>query len=489
MPDLAQAAIAANRFGFGARPGELREIASDPRGWVKAQFDGDVPVPQVIAELPPGEDDLLAFGRWLAARRLRNGNADALIERAERQGIDEDSLRMLSIKEDFVRTFRERGATAIQARLLAACTSAAPARERAVHFWSNHFTISALKPQVVALPPSFEREAIRPHAAGRFGNMLRASTQHPGMLIYLDNWLSIGPNSRAAQRPRMRARPNRPTGLNENLARELLELHTLGVGGGYTQADVRALAAIITGWTYDRMNLRDYVSDEPGRRPAADLFQFLPAAHEPGAHVLLGRTYEEDGVRQGERALDDLARHPATAHFIATKLARHYVGDDPPTGAVARIADAFRRSDGDLRVTMHAVVDCPEAWAAPFAKFKRPEEYVISALRAANVRSLPPGAGPAAVGAMGQRIYAAPGPDGWPDRAESWLTADLVFKRIEFAQAYAERIAGADADPVLLGEATLGPLLSAETRQAIVRAESPAQGLALLFAAPEFQRR
>ncbi|MBI1188232.1 MAG: DUF1800 family protein [Alphaproteobacteria bacterium] len=489
MPDMVGAAIAANRFGFGARPGELRAISRDPRNWVKAQFAAAAPLPAPVAALPPGEDDVLAFGRWLAARRMRNGGGDAMMRRAEREGVDDEDLRALSVEDDFIRTFRARGVAAIDARLMAAVLSETPARERAVHFWSNHFTVSALKPAAVALPPSFEREAIRPHVAGSFAAMLRASTQHPGMLVYLDNWLSIGPNAPAARMPRLRNRPNRPTGLNENLAREILELHTLGVGGGYAQADVQALAAILTGWTLERPPLAMIVGDQPGRRPASALFRFLSAAHEPGAHALLGRSYAQAGAAQGERALDDLAAHPATARFIATKLARHYIADDPPPAATARIAQAFARSNGDLRTTMEAVVECEETWAEPFQKFKRPEEYAISALRAANVRELPAGAGALAVGAMGQRIYAAPGPDGWSDRAEAWLSADLVWKRVEFAQTFAARLARADIDPAAIGEAALGPLLSDETRRAVVRAESPAQGLAILFAAPEFQRR
>ncbi|MBC7769028.1 MAG: DUF1800 domain-containing protein [Phycisphaerales bacterium] len=490
MTDMRTAAIAANRFGFGARPGDLRAIAGDPRGWIKAQFAPQASMPAPIAALPPGEDDLLAFGRWIAARRLRRGNAEGIERQAERQGVSDEELRMLSTEEDFIATFRSRAVTAIGARIEAAITSSAPARERAVHFWSNHFTVSAAKPAAIALPPSFEREAIRPHVAGNFTDMLAASTQHPGMLIYLDNWLSVGPNSVAVQRRARRAHgQGQLTGINENLAREILELHTLGVGGGYGQADVQSLAAILTGWTYDRPRLIDYVREARGERSGASLFEFDAPAHEPGAHMLLGRVYLEGGVAQGERALADLAQHPSTARFIATKLTRHYIADDPPPTAVARVAAAYARSDGDLRATMDAVVDCDEAWADPFAKFKRPEEYAISALRAANIQTLPVGAGAAAIGAMGQRVYAAPGPDGWSDRAESWLSADLVYKRIEFAQTYGERTARADIDARQIGEDALGPLFSADTRQAVQRAESPAQALTLLFASPEFQRR
>ncbi|MBI1252606.1 MAG: DUF1800 family protein [Alphaproteobacteria bacterium] len=492
MPDLAQAAIAANRFGFGARPGELQVISRDPRGWIKAQFAREAAPPAQIAALPPGEDDLLAFGRWIAQLRLNGPNGERFRARAQESGVTAEQLRQLSIEEQFVENFRARTQRAVGARLEAALTTDAPARERAVHFWSNHFTVSAAKPAAVALPPSFEREAVRPHVAGAFKDMLRAATQHPGMLLYLDNWLSIGPNSIAARNPRRARRipgGGRPTGINENLAREILELHTLGVNGGYTQTDVQALAAIITGWTYDRPRLMQFLNDRPGERTGPELFTFDADAHEPGPKTLLGQTYVESGVQEGVDALDALARHPATAIHVATKLARHYIADDPPPAAVARIAQTFARTDGDLRETLFAVIDSPEAWAEPFAKFKRPEEYAISTLRAANVRVLPTGAGLGAIAAMGQRVYAAPGPDGWADSADAWLSADLVWKRLAYAQAYAERIARADVDPLAIADATLGPALSAQTSLAVQRAESPAQGLAILFSAPEFQRR
>lgn len=492
MPDLRLAALAAHRFGFGPRPGELRAIAADPRGWVKSQLARQSRPPAPIAALPAAEDDLLAFGRWLARRRLRGGNAGRMEERAERQGVTPEELQRLSIEEDFVENFRDRVTRAVAARLEAAIASDQPVHERLVHFWSNHFTVSTAKPGAIALPPSFEKDVVRPHVGGRFADMLLASTKHPGMIVYLDNWLSIGPNSQSAQHPGRGPRlpgGGRPSGINENLAREILELHTLGVNGGYTQRDVQALAAVITGWTYERPRLRDLISDRAGERSGGQLFEFDADAHEPGPKTLLMRTYSQSGVAQGEAVLADLARHPSTARFIAAKLCRHYIADAPPPAAAARVERAFAQSDGDLRLTMEALVDSPEAWETPLAKFKRPEEYAISLLRSANVRTLPPNAGIAALSAMGQRPYAAPGPDGWADVADAWLTGDLVWKRLEFAQAYAERIARADVNPIEIGEACLGPLMSSDTRTAVMRAESPAQGLAILYGAPEMQRR
>jgi uncharacterized protein (DUF1800 family) len=487
--DLQAAAIAANRFGYGARPGELKAIAGDPRGWVKAQL-APQPVPAPVAALPPTEQSLQTFARYLAQRRTQNATPEEIEQRARRAGVPKDAVMQLSAEEDFVRTFRGKVEDGIIARVNATLDSPTPAYERLVHFWANHFVVSGVKPAAVILPAPFERDVARRYATGRFADMLMASSKHPGMQIYLDNWLSVGPNSEIAKRPRRNPRgPGRPQGLNENLAREILELQTMGVKGGYSQADVTSLATIITGWNYDRPGLRDAVAEPNGARDGVALFKFEPIAHEPGPKTLLGKTYPRDGLAQGEAALQDIARHPSTARFIATKLCRHYIADAPPPAAVDRVAAAFTRSDGDLRAVMGAVVDSPEVWATPFAKFKRPEEYAYSVLRGLNQKALPNRGAVLSVLGMGQPIYRPPGPDGWADMADNWLSADILWKRIEFADALADRVARSDVDPRALGEALFGPLLSAETAEAVKRAESPAQGLTLLFSSPEFQRR
>ncbi|MDX2235901.1 MAG: DUF1800 domain-containing protein [Hyphomonadaceae bacterium] len=490
---LEHAVIAANRFGYGARPGELRAIAGDPRGWVKAQLTPERAPPAPLAALPPAEDDVLAFGRFYVSQRLNGPNGERLRDRLEKQGVPRDQMQ--PVEAAFREHFRARYETATKARLDAAIATDRPAFERLAHFWANHFTVSAQKPQAAALPASFEREAIRPHVTGRFETMLLAAAKHPGMTIYLDNWQSIGPNSVWAKTPRAMPRfagfgpGGRPTGLNENLAREILELHALGADGGYAQADVQALAAILTGWTYDRPPPRLYFSEERGKRDGAQLFRFEPDAHEPGAKTFLGKTYPPADVGQGDAALRDIARHPAAARFLAAKLTRHYIADAPPPAAVARVAQTFTRTGGDLAACVGAIVDSPETWAQPFAKFKRPEEYLISALRALGGAPPGPGVGAAACAAMGQRLYAAPGPDGWADVAAPWLTGDLVWKRIEWAEAVAARVSRSDIDPLAVGEAAQGPLLSAETREAVRRAESPRQGMVILLSSPEFQRR
>ncbi|MDA0261704.1 MAG: DUF1800 domain-containing protein [Proteobacteria bacterium] len=348
-------------------------------------------------------------------------------------------------------------------------TSPVPVRERLVMFWSNHFTVSASRPIVAGLVGAFEREAIRPHVTGRFADMLLAVTKHPAMILYLDNGLSIGPNSPAGR--------FLDRGLNENLAREILELHTLGVDGGYAQHDVLALAKLITGWSLAR----------PNRHPNPGHFQFHPRAHEPGAKQLLGISYDQGGIEEGEAALHALARHPATAHHIALKFVRHFVADAPPASVVKYFANVFTESEGDLGSMAEALVDHPQAWAVAPAKYKTPYEFALSALRATGFT----GGDRRLVGSfkeLGQLPFAAPSPAGWPDVAAAWAGPEAILRRAEWALAVAHRVAGGH-DPVRLVETTLGPLATARTREAVKQAESPGRAIALLFASPEFQRR
>jgi uncharacterized protein (DUF1800 family) len=443
----AAALIATARFGFAPRRGELATVAREPRGWVRAQLD--LPLLAPAAPLPPSRETVTAT---LEARRLkRQQEAQGGTGRAEMR----DELRRVYLAE-------------VGARMNAAIFSDAPLQERLVHFWSNHFTVSALRPVVRGFVGAFEREAIRPHVTGRFSDMLLAVARHPAMLFYLDNVQSIGPDSRVGQR--------RAKGLNENLAREILELHTLGVDGGYTQADVESFARILTGWTIARPN-----DPNPGS------FRFVPQIHEPGAKTLLGKRYADDGMAEGEAALRDLARHPATARHIARKLAIHFIADDPPPAAVERIARAFRDSDGDLKRVMQAVIDSPEAWERPFAKVRTPSELVIAACRIADL--LPPPQGIVqSLRVLDQPPFVAPSPAGWPDTASAWISPESVVRRAEWAQAFADRLTD-PPDPVELAAETFGDALPEETLQAIRRAPSRRVGLALLVAAPEFQRR
>ena len=340
--------------------------------------------------------------------------------------------------------------------------------ERLVAFWTNHFAIEADNGGVVrTLVGPFEREAIRPHILGSFEELLFAATRHPAMLVYLNNATSVGPDSKAGQR--------REAGLNENHARELMELHTLGVDGGYTQADVTSLARILTGWSVGRNK-----SEELGK------FLFRGQAHEPGAQALLGQEFGEKGIRQGEAALRLLAYHPATARHLATKLARHFVADTPPPALVDRLAQSFIDSKGDLAAVSRTLLEADESWAAPAEKLRSPQEYLWAGLRALRLKPKP-GQVTKALQSLGQPLMNPPSPAGFSDLTSTWLAPDAMTTRLDVAQELAAT--AGDLDPREVADAVLGPLLGAETKLTIERAESPTQGLALLLMSPEFQRR
>jgi uncharacterized protein (DUF1800 family) len=490
------ATIAVNRFGLGARPGEIKAVSSDPRGWLIAQLEPETQLPAPLAALPGTAEDTNAFLQWIAALGLRDGDAQALSRLYQGQkgaaqtpvspgdGMT-DAAKGLTVEQSYVKTFLPRYATALDARFTVAVATERPFFERLTHFWGNHFTVSGAKPQSLPTVSSFDRDVARRHAVGSFGDMLRASCTHPAMLVYLDNVYSIGPNSYIAHHPDVlpAALQSRMKGINENLAREILELHTLGVRSGYTQTDVTNFAKIITGWMIVRPGSRAQGSGETG------LFHFQPYAHEPGPQTVLGRTYDEGGVEQGMAALHDFARHPATAHHIAAKLARHFIADDPPQAVTARLAKTFQDTDGDLKSVMIALIHSPEAWSPDAAKMKPPEDYVISVARALGA---PPIGGlklVALLDRMGQKPYYAPGPDGWADVEGEWIGPDSIWKRIEWASAISKSTASADVDPAAVAIEALGPTVSPPTFDAIRLAESPAQGLAILLSSPEFQRR
>jgi uncharacterized protein (DUF1800 family) len=356
----------------------------------------------------------------------------------------------------------------VAARYAAATGSTTPLVERLVAFWSNHFTVSGIRPVVRPLAGAFEREAIRPHILGNFEDLVLAAVRHPAMGLYLDNAVSVGPESRGGEK--------RDRGLNENLGRELLELHTLGVQGGYTEEDVRALARILTGWSISRLQEAD-----PGH------FRFYPPIHEPGPKTLLGRTYPEDGMREGEAAIGDLCRHPATARHIARKLAVHFIADQPPHPAIDRLAGVFRDSKGDLRAVTEALIDLPESWSNYQKKVKTPWDLVVSASVATGIR-LPPDQIVGSLNRLGQAAFMAPSPAGWGDDAASWIGPEAVLRRVEWCQGFAER-ADRALDPIAVADASLGESLPGPARDAIALAESRPTALAMVLASPAFQRR
>lgn len=519
-PYSLDATVAVNRFGLGARPGEIAAVRSDPRGWLRAQLRPETSLPAPMAALPSSVEDLGAFRQWTAelARKARAQGMDLATMRADTATRDNRTLMAapaeadaamapgmartgdppLSVEGSFRQVFGPRHARAVKARFDVAVATERPFFERLVHFWSNHFVVSGAKPGAIAMPPSFERDVIRPHVSGRFVDMLLASTQHPAMLFYLDNLQSIGPNSALARNSVLGRRPAqqqdfanpRSVGLNENLAREILELQTLGARGGYDQDDVTSLARIITGWTIarpPRVPVAQLVRQ--GRLTGPGLFDFDPDAHEPGAHRLLGVVYAQQGVAQGEAALRALAAHPSTARFIATKLARHFIADDPPEAVVQRLSTVFRDTEGDLAQVCAALIDSPQAFAQPLQKFKTPQEYLVSAARGLPGLDIDAMRLQRSLSNLGQTVYNPPGPNGWPDHEAEWLGADAVWKRFLWAGEAAAGVATSDMAPAALARELLGAAVSPAMLQAVERAESPAQGLTLLLASAEFQRR
>ena len=446
-------------------PGRPAGVARQPAAWLLDQLQGPHRSPPEIARLRDSASVLVEV------QELRRSQREM-----QRSGKEIDP------GEKYGRIVRGHYIEQSAARYRTAISTDTPFFERLVHFWSNHFAISADKQPLPAIAGLFENEAIRPHVTGRFADLLLAAEQHPAMILYLDNQRSIGPDSKLAKRANRRQN-RQEFGLNENLAREILELHTLGVDGGYSQQDVTTFAKVITGWSIGGANERGRFADgEPGR------FEFRENIHEPGGQTLLGKHYAAAGIKQGEAVLRDLAVHPSTARFLATKLARHFVADAPPEALVQRLTDAHLDSDGDLSVVYEALISAEESWLTINAKYKSPHDFVISTLRAFDHVPDRPQFIVAALDLMGQTPYRPGSPEGWPDTALQWGGADALYKRIEWANTVARRV-GSRVNPIELGQAVLGPAFGAETRKAVARAESFSQGMTLLLASPDFQRR
>jgi uncharacterized protein (DUF1800 family) len=464
------AAIAANRFGLGARPRELSAIGGDGRDWLRAQLM----TPPLLADTGlRSSADILAQGlslqREIQATRRNGAAANAANEPA-----------VAAVLQKLQQYLRPIYVSEVTARFADAVATERSFTERLVHFWSNHFAVSVDKQYLAGLAGSFEREAIRPHVLGNFGDLLLAVETHPAMLLYLDNHQSVGPHSQLALRAQRRG-VSRRIGINENLAREILELHTLGVGGGYTQGDVTTLAQVITGWSIGGTGGR-FAGGPDGR------FQFRAEVHEPGAKVVLGRRYPDSGFGQGVTVLRDLAHQRATAHFIATKLTRHFIADEPPAAAVKRLASVFMHTGGDLPSVYRELIDAREAWEQALAKYKTPVDYIISGYRGLG---LPVDAGRAPLAPfelLGQRTWQPGSPAGWPDRGADWDGASALMKRIEWADAVGQRV-GNRADTLELAAQMLGPNLTATTRSAVAHAATASQAVTLLLSAPEFMRR
>jgi uncharacterized protein (DUF1800 family) len=502
------ARIAAHRFGLGEA--RLATVGNDARGWLLAQIG---PADTALGkDLPSGSEAALRYARLQGERvQARRSSSDpradaaagvssmasaspaemsapAARQRPRQQASERPEAASAALPADEAR-IRDSVQADVRSALATAAATQRPFAERLSLFWANHFAVSALKGSVRGQIGAFEREAIRPHIAGRFEPLLKAAVKHGTMLRYLDNDQSAGPNSRVVQQLARRSQGNemrapRISGLNENLAREVLELHTLGAHSkAYNQADVTAFAAVLTGW---RVPVRLALQGELAE--GETLARFEPNFHEPGPKQLLGKRYPE-GEGALDKVLEDLARHPATAQFLSLKLARHFVADEPPPELVARLAQRYLESDGDLSAVYRELVQAPPAWQAPAQKLKSPAEFVISSARVLGLGEAAFARQPdAGIATMGQRVHAVPSPAGWPDRAEEWLGPEAVWKRVEWASRVAERV-GKTLDARALAQSSFGASLSASTAQQIDRAADGPQALALLLMSPEMQRR
>lgn len=456
-PRMRPSTLAAIRYGYGRAPGGTGP--ADAEALLTALAAPD----RARAAHPlPGLGDGLA---------LLQANRDA--QRARRTGAPGAQEALNETRRGFDAAMTR----SLRAGLARIATGDAPFRERLTWFWADHFTVVAKQNNLRALVPDYLDNAIRAHVAGRFADMLGAALGHPLMLAYLDQRDSVGPGSRRGRR--------QGGGLNENLARETLELHTLGVGAAYSQADVRQFAELLTGLTF---NIRKGTV-------------FVPNRAEPGAEAVLGRRYGGARPRRADitRAIEDLSVHPATARHLSRKLAVHFVSDTPDPGLVAHMARAWQAGGGDLARVYAAMLEHPAAWAPGAAKARQPFDFIAAALVAlgldgAAVTRLKGGdwrrAAPVALRRMGQPFFTAPGPDGWPEAAEAWITPPGLAARINWAMEMPARLLeGELPDPRALVDSALGAAAGPDLRFAAGAAESRRQGVGLVLASAEFNRR
>jgi len=464
---------ALNRLGYGPRPADATAIAEQGADkWLERFLTEQLeprrlPQPAPLSERLAGLEVLkLSQGELLS--RFREAVKAAREARREQAKGETPSADALNAVREKVRPLVQQAATA---RLARGLQSPAQLEEVLTEFWFNHFNVFAGKGPVGVLVADYEQHAIRPHVLGRFRDMLGATARHPAMLVYLDNAQSVAPG----YAPRRAApNPQRASGLNENYARELMELHTLGVDGGYTQRDVTELARMLTGWGVDQ------------RQTAGDVFEFNPRRHDSGGKTWLGQSVAGSGQGEGTRALDVLAAHPATARHLAHKFAQAFVADKPPESLVQKLADNFKASGGDLREFTRTLIRADEFWSreAYQAKFKTPYQYLLSSMRALDLPLLNSQLLTASLAQAGQPLYGAQTPDGYKNTAAAWRNPEALTQRVQLATTLGQR-SGVNAERLSL---TLGAALSEPTRRTLA-AEPAGQQVALLLASPDFMKR
>jgi uncharacterized protein (DUF1800 family) len=491
-----------NRLGYGPAPGDIDRVrALGLSAYIEQQLHPERIADQGMAAHLDGLSTLTMSSRDMAQDIFLP--AEMARREAQRTGTPVRPPQQPGPMQGERRVIAELN----QQKLLRAAYSEKQLNEVMVDFWFNHFNVFAGKGQTRTYITEYERDVIRPHAFGKFRDLLGAVAESPAMLFYLDNWQSAAPADAETMmaergRPGMRGRPGlgrrgragmemmpepppqRRRGLNENYARELLELHTLGVDGGYTQKDVQEVARAFTGWTIQ----------QPRQGGA---FRFEPRLHDNGEKVVLGmRIAPGGGKKDGEQVLDLLATHPSTARFIATKLARRFVADDPPKALVDRAAQTFRSTGGDIREVVRTIVTSAEffASAAQRAKVKTPFEFVASALRAtgANTSNALPLIN--TLREQGMPLYMCQPPTGYADRADAWVNTGALLGRMNFSVALASgRMRGVTPASAVTADtiaaAALAGEVSASTRETVAKATAKPQALALILGSPEFQRK
>lgn len=438
-----KAFIALNRFGYGASSEGLANLKQEPLNFLKSQLQSPK-IPTHLADT----GEVKKLSEFLNARKGKNSR--------------EKKAQIRPILKNYYTQF-------VFDLTTEKLTSTQPFIERLTSFWFNHFTVSISKFSTIGLVRDYQYKAIRPYVTGKFSDMLIAVCQHPAMLFYLDNNISFGPNSKIGRKKKR--------GLNENLAREILELHSLGVNGGYKQKDVVELTKILTGWTIKK--------NRNGKLEA--VFNFVPQGHEPGTKTLLGYKYQENGMNEAIEALTMLANHPSTAKHLARKMATHFVSDDPPETLIKKLETAFLNSGGNLGSMAKALINAPESWEEPISKIKPTPDFIISAFRALGYK-------PnkleilSSFSILDYKEFNAPSPQGFSDQNNYWATPGSIMKRIEWSQEFSKRLT-INTNPYELAKKLFGPIMKKNTAFGLKGAESGKQGISLLLMSPEFQRR
>jgi uncharacterized protein (DUF1800 family) len=474
-----------HRLGFGASDRDIDSSARDPHTWLTKQLDSVVADEalnrSIFGKLPGSDQTASVFPTMLRRAGLAGGAMRGLrgMVSGASSGSSGDANKAMSNDTGSSRAVQRMLpylTAELEARMRYACATPTPFLERLVWFWSNHLTVSAQRFGLYPLVGPFEREAIRPHVLGRLEDMLLSALRHPAMQIYLDNFRSVGPNTSAVGSGYGQMRR---TGVNENLAREVLELHTLGDRTAYSQNDVRELALALTGWGLGGLN---------------GGFAFDARAHEPGTRTLLGKKYAQEGASQVEAMIVDLAHHPATARHVARKLLAHFGSETTDESDMTRLSKVYLRTRGDLRSLALALIELPSVLRTDVpSRVKRPDEFAASVWRTLGIE---PPSGPqiyAQLQTLGQTSWSAPAPIGWSDRSADWLGPDQLLARIEWcetlvAEADSDRNRIVQLDARALGQRAFPRALSSHTQREIERAESGAQALVLLLASPEFLR-